>query len=158
MGENTQWRGSEAPPMRELCWSGMDPLELPLLAVLKEAGLAQFFGWGGAASKNARSDSCFQSSSDHVQLFAIGGFPLKYHHAGCSLTPPPGALGQWTKVGKGGKGGIDRQRRSTPHRAIRLDLSRSRASESADMAPYTDFSPWDKVFFRLFSTHERPKV
>jgi hypothetical protein len=61
--------------------------------------------------------------------------------------------GQWTK---GGKGGIDRQRRSTPHRAIRLDLSRPMASESADMAPYTDFSPWDKVFFRVFPTHERP--
>jgi hypothetical protein len=154
-----QWRGSETPLTRQLCWSGMDPLQIPLLAVLKEAGLALFFGGGMTQPvKMARSDSCFQSSSDHVQLFAIGGFPLRYHRAGCSLTPPPGALGQWTKVGKGGKGGIDRQRRSTPHRAIRLDLSRSRASESADMAPYTDFSPWDKVFFRLFSTHERPKV
>jgi hypothetical protein len=138
-------------------WDGSTSASLA--CCVERVGLALFFGEGMTQPvKMARSDSCFQSSSDHVQLFAIGGFPLRYHRAGCSLTPPPGALGQWTKVGKGGKGGIDRQRRSTPHRAIRLYLSRSRASESADMAPYTDFSPWDKVFFRVFSTHERPKV
>ena len=30
----------------------MDPLKFPLLAVLKEAGWPNFFGWGDAASKN----------------------------------------------------------------------------------------------------------
>jgi hypothetical protein len=114
MEENTQWRGSEAPPRRKLCWSGMDPLELPLLAVLKEAGLTLF--WGGTQPvKMAHPDSCFQSPSDHVQLFAIGDFPLKYHHITVRVAVLPrhqehldngqrsGRAGKAASTGKGGR-------------------------------------------------------